>query len=118
MEGKYLLFEGFLKKRRDTLKMKWTKYWFRLQNTTIFFYTKKDGSALHLRGLYYIYTVQTVRELQKDETKRYVFEMTMRNGKKKVLAAETAAMRKEWINHLWRAMHLTSPGGCDPGCKW
>ncbi|XP_071768455.2 uncharacterized protein LOC139921944 isoform X2 [Centroberyx gerrardi] len=105
-----LLFEGFLKKRKDTMKMRWAKYWFRLQNTTLFFYTKKNGSASHLRGLYYIYTVQSVREVQMDDGKRFVFEITMTNGKRKVLAAETAALRKEWIGHLWQAMHLSSSG--------
>ncbi|XP_062307627.1 uncharacterized protein LOC134012033 [Osmerus eperlanus] len=118
MAGKYLLHEGFLKKRKDILKLTWATYWFRLQNTTLFFYTKKDGSALHLRGLYYIYTVQSVREVQKEGTKHYVFEITMTNGRKKVLAAETAALRTEWIRHLWRAMHMTSPGGTDPGSSW
>ncbi|XP_014058357.1 uncharacterized protein isoform X1 [Salmo salar] len=111
-----LLFEGFLKKRKDTMKMKWSTYWFRLQNTTLFFYTKKHGSASHLRGLYYIYTVQSVREIQREKRKHYVFEITMKNGKRKVLAAETADLRREWIGQLWRAMHLSGPGGTDPGC--
>ncbi|XP_071386807.1 uncharacterized protein [Centroberyx affinis] len=113
-----LLFEGFLKKRKDTMKMRWAKYWFRLQNTTLFFYTKKNGSASHLRGLYYIYT--SVREVQRDDGKRFVFEITMTNGKRKVLAAETAALRKEWMGHLWQAMHLSSSGSthldvCEQG---
>ncbi|KAK6312263.1 hypothetical protein J4Q44_G00179270 [Coregonus suidteri] len=115
-EKKQLLLEGFLKKRKDTLKMKWATYWFRLQNTTLFFYTRKHGSASHLRGLYYIYTVQSVREIQREKGKHYVFEITMKNGKRKVLAAETADLRTEWIGQLWRAMHLSGPGGTDPGC--
>ncbi|XP_029913061.1 uncharacterized protein LOC115363117 [Myripristis murdjan] len=110
-----LLFEGFLKKRKDTMKMRWATYWFRLQNTTLFFYTKKDGSASHLRGLYYIYTVQAVREVQRDTGKRFVFEIIMTNGKRKVLAAETAALRREWMGHLWQAMHLSSSGALDHG---
>ncbi|XP_070999490.1 uncharacterized protein [Oncorhynchus clarkii lewisi] len=115
-ERQQLLFEGFLKKRKDTMKMKWSTYWFRLQNTTLFFYTKKHGSASHLRGLYYIYTVQSVREIQREKRKHYVFEITMKNGKRKVLSAETGDLRREWIGQLWRAMHLSGPGGTDPGC--
>ncbi|XP_056143861.1 uncharacterized protein LOC130119405 [Lampris incognitus] len=94
--------------------MRWSTYWFRLQNTTLFFYTKKDGTASHLRGMYYIYTVQSVKEIQRGDGKRFVFEILMNNGKRKVLAAETAALRKEWIKHLWRAMHLSYSAGSDP----
>ncbi|XP_019906220.2 uncharacterized protein LOC105013135 isoform X1 [Esox lucius] len=112
--GQQLLFEGFLKKRKDTMKMKWATYWFRLHNTTLFFYTKKHGSASHLRGLYYIYTVQSVRVIQK-ESKHSLFEIIMKNGKRKVLAAETDDLRRVWIDQLWRAMHLSAPGGSFPG---
>ncbi|XP_034046619.1 uncharacterized protein LOC117528152 isoform X2 [Thalassophryne amazonica] len=109
-----LLFEGFLQKRKDTMKIRWVTYWFRLQNTTLFFYTKKNGSALHLRGYYYIYTVQSVREVQQVSSKRFLFEIIMTNGKRKVLAAESAADRNEWIEHLWRAMRLSSCGASEP----
>lgn len=85
-------------------------YWFRLQNTTLFFYTKKNGSASHLRGNYYIYTVQSVREVQRADSKRFMFEIIMMNGKRKLLAAETAALRQEWVGHLWQAMHLSTSG--------
>ncbi|XP_044036948.1 uncharacterized protein LOC122868747 [Siniperca chuatsi] len=108
-----LLFEGFLQKRKDTMKIRWVTYWFRLQNTTLFFYTKKNGSASHLRGYYYIYTVQSVREVQRSDSKRIMFEIIMTNGKRKVLAAETAALRKEWVGHLWQAMHLSASGVSD-----
>ncbi|XP_056258314.1 interactor protein for cytohesin exchange factors 1 isoform X2 [Seriola aureovittata] len=103
-----LLFEGFLQKRKDTLKIRWVTYWFRLQNTTLFFYTKENGSAPYLRGYYYIYTVQSVREVQRAGSKRFMFEIIMTNGKRKMLAAETAALRKEWVGHLWQAMHLST----------
>ncbi|XP_026201204.1 uncharacterized protein LOC113152267 isoform X2 [Anabas testudineus] len=108
VDGTKLLFEGFLQKRKDTMKIKWTTYWFRLQNTTLFFYTKKNGNASHLRGYYYIYTVQSVREVNRDDNKRYMFEIMMTNGKRKMLAAETADLRKEWVGHLWKAMHLSN----------
>ncbi|KAL7379457.1 hypothetical protein ABVT39_027633 [Epinephelus coioides] len=108
IDGTKLLFEGFLQKRKDTMKIRWVTYWFRLQNTTLFFYTQKNGSASHLRGYYYIYTVQSVREVQRVDGKRFMFEIIMTNGKRKVLAAETAALRKEWVGHLWQAMNLSS----------
>ncbi|XP_029946090.1 uncharacterized protein LOC115387506 [Salarias fasciatus] len=103
-----LLFEGFLQKRKDSLKVWWVTYWFRLQNTTLFFYTEKNGGASHLRGYYYIYTVQSVREVDRADKKRFIFEIIMTNGKRKVLAAETAALRKKWVGHLWQAMHLSA----------
>ncbi|XP_068575212.1 uncharacterized protein [Cebidichthys violaceus] len=108
VDGIKLLFEGFLQKRKDTMKLRWVTYWFRLQNTTLFFYTQKNGSASHLRGHYYIYTVQSVREIQRVESKRFMFEIIMTNGKRKLLAAETAALRKEWVGLLWQAMHLST----------
>ncbi|XP_012727843.2 uncharacterized protein LOC105933023 isoform X1 [Fundulus heteroclitus] len=114
VDGTKLLFEGFLQKRKDTLKIRWVTYWFRLQNTTLFFYTKKNGSASHLRGYYYIYTVQSVREVQRPDKKSFLFEIVMTNGKKKMLAAETAALRKEWVGHLWQAMQFSSSGLFDP----
>ncbi|XP_078125492.1 uncharacterized protein LOC144529977 isoform X3 [Sander vitreus] len=108
LDGTKLLFEGFLQKRKDTLKIRWVTYWFRLQNTTLFFYTQKNGSAAHLRGYYYIYTVQSVREVQRVDSKRFRFEIIMTNGKRKLLAAETAALRKEWVGLLWQAMNLST----------
>ncbi|KAM4530533.1 uncharacterized protein PAE49_022995 isoform 2-T2 [Odontesthes bonariensis] len=108
VDGTALLFEGFLQKRKDTLKILWVTYWFRLQNTALFFYTQKNGSATHLRGYYYICSVQSVREVQKAGGRHFMFEIIMRNGKRKMLAAETAALRKEWVVHLWQAMHLST----------
>lgn len=113
VDGTKVLFEGFLQKRKDTLKIRWVTYWFRLQNTTLFFYTKKNGSASHLRGYYYIYTVQSVREIPKADRRHFSFEIIMTNGKRKMLAAETAALRKEWVEHLWQAMQLSSSGLLD-----
>uniref|UniRef100_UPI0037E74A33 uncharacterized protein n=1 Tax=Semicossyphus pulcher TaxID=241346 RepID=UPI0037E74A33 len=113
IDGTKLLFEGFLQKRKDTMKLRWATYWFRLQNTTLFFYTKENCSASHLRGYYYIYTVQSVREVQKADSKRFMFEIIMTNGKRKLLAAETAALREEWVGHLWQAMNLSTSGVSD-----
>nr|XP_020472057.1 uncharacterized protein LOC109969483 isoform X2 [Monopterus albus] len=113
VDGTKLLFEGFLQKRKDTMKIRWVTYWFRLQNTTLFFYTQKNCSASHLRGYYYIYTVQSVREVQRSDGKRFKFEIIMTNGKRKMLAAETAALRKEWVAQLWQAMHLSAFGVSD-----
>ncbi|XP_039542975.1 uncharacterized protein LOC120489856 isoform X2 [Pimephales promelas] len=102
------LCQGFLKKRKDKM-LRWVTYWFRLYNTTLFFYTKKHGSALDLRGQYYIYEVQSVREVNRSENNRYLFEITMKNGKKKMLAADTADVRQEWMDQLWKAMLLNGP---------
>ncbi|XP_048058497.1 uncharacterized protein LOC125275522 [Megalobrama amblycephala] len=103
------LCQGFLKKRKDKMRLRWVTYWFRLYNTTLFFYTKKHGSALDLRGQYYIYEVQSVREVNRSENNRYLFEITMKNGKKKMLAADTADVRQEWMDQLWKAMLLNGP---------
>ncbi|KAG7491640.1 hypothetical protein MATL_G00005820 [Megalops atlanticus] len=117
-EQQELTFESFLKKRKDKVKLKWVTYWFRLQNTTLFFYTKKHGSALHLRGQYYIYMVQSVREVTKKGGKQFAFEITMKNGKKKLLAAETKDLRQAWVGLLWKAMQLPGPGRSDSSCVW
>ncbi|KAF4116207.1 uncharacterized protein LOC131536836 [Onychostoma macrolepis] len=103
------LCQGFLKKRKDRMRLRWVTYWFRLYNRTLFFYTKKHGSALDLRGQYYIYEVQSVREVSRSESNRYLFEITMKNGKKKMLAADTADIRQEWMDQLWKAMLLNGP---------
>ncbi|XP_065135519.1 uncharacterized protein [Paramisgurnus dabryanus] len=106
--------QGFLRKRKDKMKLRWVTYWFRLYNTTLFFYTKKHGSALDLRGQYYIYELQSVREVSGSDNKRYLFEMTMKNGKKKLLAAETVVDRQLWMNQLWKAMLLNGPDRTGP----
>ncbi|XP_059204125.1 uncharacterized protein LOC131983433 [Centropristis striata] len=108
LDGTKLLLEGFLQKRKDTMKIRWVTYWFRLQNTTLFFYTQKNGSASHLRGHYYIYTVQSVRDVQRVDNKRFMFEIIMNSGKRKLLAAETAALRQQWVGSLWQAMNLST----------
>ncbi|XP_039596316.1 uncharacterized protein LOC120517875 isoform X2 [Polypterus senegalus] len=84
-----LVFEGFLKKRKDKMKMTWMTYWFRLHNCTLFFYTKKNGDASHLRGQYYVYT-----------------------------SAETEQLRSVWMEFLWKAMQLPGPGHNQSGCTW
>ncbi|XP_063068116.1 uncharacterized protein LOC134459664 [Engraulis encrasicolus] len=111
-----LFFEGYLKKRKDKMKIRWATYWFRLHNTTLFFYNKKEGHASHLRGQYYIYMVQSVREV--NESKRHTFEMTMKNGKRKVLAAETPDLRCQWVRQLWQAMQLSGSGRSLSVCAW
>ncbi|XP_027004276.2 uncharacterized protein LOC113643999 isoform X4 [Tachysurus fulvidraco] len=37
--------QGFLKKRKDKIKLKWVTYWFELYNSTLFFYNKEHGSS-------------------------------------------------------------------------
>ncbi|KAG5853796.1 hypothetical protein ANANG_G00030230 [Anguilla anguilla] len=113
-----LLFESFLKKRKDKMKLKWVRYWFRLQNTSLFFFTRKHGSALHLRGQYYIYMVQSVREVTRRGSEPFAFEIAMKNGKMKLLAAETVELRHAWVSLLWKAMQLPGPGRSYSACIW
>ncbi|XP_036422566.1 uncharacterized protein LOC118805682 [Colossoma macropomum] len=103
------LCQGFLKKRKDKMRLRWVTYWFKLHNTTLFFYTKKNGSASDLRGQYYLFEVESVHEVMRTENKRYLFELTMKNGKRKVLAADTADLRQEWICQLLKAMKHPGP---------
>ncbi|XP_041075665.1 uncharacterized protein LOC121295277 isoform X1 [Polyodon spathula] len=115
-EQKDLVFESFLKKRKDRMKLTWATYWFRLQKTTLLFYTKKKLDASHLRGQYYIHTVQSVREVKADG--QHLFEITMKNGKKKLLSAETEELRALWMKFLWKAMQLPGPGRTQSACTW
>ncbi|XP_072098127.1 uncharacterized protein [Mobula birostris] len=115
--GKDLIFEGYLKKQKDKMKFAWAKYWFRLQNTTLFFFTDKQCEACHLRGQYYIYMVQSVRE-KEARNHEYLFEMVMKNGKRKVLAAESSDLRAVWMEFLWKAMQLPGPGKKNSACTW
>ncbi|CAL9693431.1 unnamed protein product [Knipowitschia caucasica] len=39
-----------------------------------------------------------------------MFEMVMTSGKRKILAAESAQLRREWVKHLWKAMQLSTSG--------
>ncbi|XP_072532403.1 uncharacterized protein [Salminus brasiliensis] len=98
------LCQGFLKKRKDKMRLRWVTYWFKLHNTTLFFYTKKNGSTSDLKGKYYLFEVESVHDLMRTENKRYLFELTMKNGKRKVLAADTADLRQQWICQLLKAM--------------
>ncbi|XP_069511074.1 uncharacterized protein [Ambystoma mexicanum] len=86
---KDLLFESFLKKRKDTMIFTWSKYWFRLRNTTLSFYTGKQADESCLRGKYYIY-----------------------------LSADSAELRAIWIEFLWKSMQLPNPGRNNSSCTW
>ncbi|XP_005993809.1 uncharacterized protein LOC102357877 isoform X2 [Latimeria chalumnae] len=112
-----LVFESFLKKRKDKMKFTWATYWFRLQNATLFFYTKKHGNMSSLRGQYYIHTFQSVRE-KKATDDEYPFEITMKNGKRKLLSAASSELRAVWIEFLWKAMQLPGPGRKQTACTW
>lgn len=99
-----------------------------------FFYITKN-QTFHVLA-----QVQSVREIPKADRSHFSFEIIMTNGKRKMLvsrccvlsdtdsdksenqpvvdldlfvclkAAETAALRKEWVEHLWQAMQLSSSG--------
>ncbi|XP_069511069.1 uncharacterized protein [Ambystoma mexicanum] len=115
---KDLLFESFLKKRKDTMIFTWSKYWFRLRNTTLSFYTGKQADESCLRGKYYIYLqVQSVREVGSTDS-NHTFEIVMKNGKRKLLSADSAELRAIWIEFLWKSMQLPNPGRNNSSCTW
>ncbi|KAM4034962.1 uncharacterized protein ACNLHF_021667 isoform 5-T5 [Anomaloglossus baeobatrachus] len=114
---KNLIFEGFLKKRKDTMKFNWAKYWFKLQNTTLYFYTRRDPQPEYLRGQYYMYSVQSVRSLNSPDGD-FPFEIVMKNGKRKLLSAESEALRDVWLKLLWKSMQLPGPGHATSSCIW
>ncbi|XP_078510498.1 uncharacterized protein LOC144770105 isoform X9 [Lissotriton helveticus] len=114
---KELQFESILKKRKDTMKFAWSKYFFRLRNTTLSFYTSKEADETCLRGKYYIHLVQSVREVNATAS-NYTFEIVMKNGKRKLLSADSAELRKIWIEYLWKSMQLPFPGRKNSSCTW
>ncbi|XP_059804222.1 uncharacterized protein LOC132379909 isoform X5 [Hypanus sabinus] len=61
--------------------------------------------------------VQSVRE-KEDRNHEYLFEIVMKNGKKKVLAAESSDLRAVWMEFLWKAMQLPGPGKKNSACTW
>ncbi|XP_048847543.1 uncharacterized protein LOC125718074 isoform X2 [Brienomyrus brachyistius] len=116
--GHELLFEGFLRKRRDKMKLKWVTYWFRLESMCLSFYTKKNEYSIHLKGQYDLCGVKSVREVDRNDNKHYVFEIGLKNGKKKLLAADSAYLRQCWMDCLWRAIHLSPYCSPDPAFAW
>ncbi|XP_072560911.1 uncharacterized protein [Paramormyrops kingsleyae] len=114
-----LLFEGFLRKRRDKMKLKWVTYLFRLESTCLSFYTKKNEYSTHLKGRYDLCGVKSVREIDRNDNKHYVFEISLKNGKKKLLAADSAYLRQCWMDRLWRAIQLSPYCSPDPAfARW
>ncbi|XP_075071515.1 uncharacterized protein LOC142160551 isoform X2 [Mixophyes fleayi] len=121
-----LFFEGFLRKRKDTMKFTWAKYWFKLQNTTLYFYNKRDSQPSwsplspkedSLRGQYYMNSVQSVRCVTSTDA-NFSFEIVMKNGKRKLLSAESEDLRDVWIKLLWKSMQLPGPGRHNSSCTW
>ncbi|KAM8945732.1 uncharacterized protein RCH25_049056 [Pelodytes ibericus] len=112
-----LSFEGFLRKRKDRMKFTWARYWFKLQNTTLYFYITQESQAPMLRGQYYMYYVQSVRKVISPE-EDFLFEIVMKNGKRKLLSADTAQLRDVWMEFLWKAMQLPGPGRDRSSCTW
>ncbi|XP_044129156.1 uncharacterized protein LOC122922566 [Bufo gargarizans] len=112
-----LFFEGFLRKRKDTMKLTWAKYWFKLQNTTLYFYTKRNAEPACLRGQYHMYSAQSVRRVDTPDGD-FTFEIVMKNGKKKLLSAESDELRDVWIQLLWKSMQLPGPSRSSSSCTW
>eukprot|EP00079_Xenopus_tropicalis_P020080 XP_012810591.1 PREDICTED: uncharacterized protein LOC101732294 isoform X2 [Xenopus tropicalis] len=42
----------------------------------------------------------------------------MKNGKRKILAADTADLRDVWMEFLWKSMQLPGPGRHLSSCTW
>ncbi|XP_053468680.1 uncharacterized protein LOC128600325 isoform X2 [Ictalurus furcatus] len=112
------LCQGFLKKRKDKIRLRWVTYWFKLHNATLFFYNKKHGSTSDLRGQYCLIEVESVREIMWTKKKHYIFEIAMKNGKRKVLAAETADLRQKWMCQLLQAMNHHVYNSTEPNSNW
>ncbi|XP_041432347.1 uncharacterized protein LOC108701219 isoform X2 [Xenopus laevis] len=86
-----LCFTGFLRKRKDTMSS--------------------------LRGQYYMGSVQSVRRVSVTDVE-YPFEIVMKTGKRKILAADTADLRDVWMEFLWKSMQLPGPGRLNSSCTW
>ncbi|KAF4074073.1 hypothetical protein AMELA_G00250550 [Ameiurus melas] len=110
--------QGFLKKRKDKIRLRWVTYWFKLHNATLFFYNKKHGCISDLRGQYCLIEVESVREIMWTKKKHYIFEIAMKNGKRKVLAAETADLRQKWMCQLLQAMNHHVYNNTEPNSSW
>ncbi|KAF7691127.1 uncharacterized protein LOC124376398 [Silurus meridionalis] len=112
------LCQGFLKKRKDKIRLRWATYWFKLHNATLFFYNRKHGNITDLRGKYYLSEVESVRELTHTKKKHYTFEIALKNGKRKVLAAETADLRQHWMCQILQAMNHNVCNTTEPNSNW
>ncbi|MEE6507070.1 hypothetical protein FKM82_007960 [Ascaphus truei] len=62
-------------------------------------------------------SVQSVREMPATDTD-FTFEIAMKNGKKKLLSAESADLRDVWMSFLWKSMQLPGPGRKNSSCTW
>ncbi|KAM5126884.1 uncharacterized protein ACMZJ9_021048, partial [Mantella aurantiaca] len=73
---------------------------------------------ISLRGQYYMYSVQSVRSVSNAADGDFTFEIIMKNGKRKLLSAESADLRDVWIKLLWKSMQLPGPGRHASSCTW
>ncbi|XP_060798988.1 uncharacterized protein LOC132900735 [Neoarius graeffei] len=112
------LCQGFLKKRKDKIRLRWVTYWFKLHNSTLLFYNSKHGNIADLRGQYYLIEIESVHEVTWTKKKHYIFEIALKNGKRKVLAAETADLRQHWMCQLLQAMNHHVYKTTEPNSNW
>ncbi|KAG8183256.1 hypothetical protein JTE90_006452 [Oedothorax gibbosus] len=92
---------------RLTLSKDWSRHWFVLRDSQLTYY--RDPSAEHcgiMDGILDLNQVSTIRDTDLD--RYYAFSLRMWDGKKHVLAAETADFRSMWIQALHYASNLWS----------
>ncbi|XP_073516513.1 uncharacterized protein [Phyllobates terribilis] len=64
-----------------------------------------------------MYSVQSVRSVASPDGD-FLFEIVMKNGKKKLLSAESEDLRDVWLKLLWKSMQLPGPGHSSSSCIW
>ncbi|XP_042895027.1 myosin phosphatase Rho-interacting protein isoform X2 [Parasteatoda tepidariorum] len=92
---------------RQTLTKDWSRHWFVLKDSSLTYY--RDPTAEHsgiMDGILDLNQVSTIRE--QDSDKFYAISLRMWDGKKHILAAETAEFRNMWIQALQYAANLWS----------
>ncbi|KAM3915840.1 uncharacterized protein RB166_015244 [Leptodactylus fuscus] len=96
---------GILEKRRQTVKFHWRKYQFTLKGRNLSYF-KMRGSHDKEGELWGTIDVRDVSSLVCVDTtgSRYPMEMTLRNGKVIVLAADCNTERTRWLQAIQTAM--------------
>ncbi|XP_043945244.1 uncharacterized protein LOC122816484 isoform X2 [Protopterus annectens] len=109
---KSLNMKGFLEKRRQTLKFHWRLYKFLLEGSVLSYYKmqNEDGKEIEKEGILWgkidLRYVQSVRKAT-SVSHNFPFEVVLYNGKTIILSAQSEAKRTEWLQALWKVMHLS-----------
>ncbi|XP_067859673.1 uncharacterized protein [Heptranchias perlo] len=98
--------EGFLEKRRQTLKFNWRFYKFVLNDTSLCYYKVKNKPNPEgiLYGKIDVRFMHSARETT-TVNHNYPFEVVLANGKIIILSASTNEQRLKWLRCLWDSMH-------------